>query len=217
MTARRASAGRPIRTCASKDMERDGVQAEVIFGILGAATRLDDHEAAARDVPHLQRLARRLLPPLSGAAHRPGVPALRRHRRRGAGDPPRGEDGPARPRAVVLVGHGADVASGVGAALAGGERGAPAAALPHLPDACRPSVREKATGLTRARRDVHQRLRLPDEPRQHPRRGDRRRGARALPEPAHLVRRERHRLAALRARPHGLRVGGPLPRPGPHA
>jgi uncharacterized protein len=29
-----------------KDMERDGVQAEVIFGILGAATRLDDHEAA---------------------------------------------------------------------------------------------------------------------------------------------------------------------------
>ncbi|HEX7786839.1 MAG TPA: amidohydrolase family protein, partial [Methylomirabilota bacterium] len=29
-----------------KDMELDGVQAEVIFGILGAATRLDDHEAA---------------------------------------------------------------------------------------------------------------------------------------------------------------------------
>ncbi len=30
-----------------KDMERDGVQAEIIFGILGAATRLRDHEAAA--------------------------------------------------------------------------------------------------------------------------------------------------------------------------
>ena len=29
-----------------KDMERDGVDAEVIFGILGAATRLGDHEAA---------------------------------------------------------------------------------------------------------------------------------------------------------------------------
>jgi predicted TIM-barrel fold metal-dependent hydrolase len=29
-----------------KDMEMDGVQAEVIFGILGAATRLNDHEAA---------------------------------------------------------------------------------------------------------------------------------------------------------------------------
>ena len=30
-----------------KDMERDGVQAEVIFGILGAASRLGDHEASA--------------------------------------------------------------------------------------------------------------------------------------------------------------------------
>jgi len=29
-----------------KDMERDGVDAEVMFGILGAATRLADHEAA---------------------------------------------------------------------------------------------------------------------------------------------------------------------------
>ena len=29
-----------------KDMDRDGVQAEVIFGILGAATRLNDHDAA---------------------------------------------------------------------------------------------------------------------------------------------------------------------------
>src|SRR5205807_4188633 len=29
-----------------KDMDRDGVDAEVIFGILGAATRLNDHEAA---------------------------------------------------------------------------------------------------------------------------------------------------------------------------
>ena len=30
-----------------QDMERDGVQAEIIFGILGAATRLRDHEASA--------------------------------------------------------------------------------------------------------------------------------------------------------------------------
>ena len=34
----------------AKDMERDGVQAEVIYGILGAATRLNDHEAAAEMV-----------------------------------------------------------------------------------------------------------------------------------------------------------------------
>ncbi len=31
-----------------KDMDRDGVQAEVIYGILGAATRLGDHDAAAQ-------------------------------------------------------------------------------------------------------------------------------------------------------------------------
>src|SRR5207245_9777647 len=30
----------------AKDMDRDGEQAEVIFRILGAATRLNDHEAA---------------------------------------------------------------------------------------------------------------------------------------------------------------------------
>jgi uncharacterized protein len=34
----------PVRR--AKDMDRDGVQAEVLFGILGAATRLGDHEAA---------------------------------------------------------------------------------------------------------------------------------------------------------------------------
>ena len=45
-TARRASAGRPIPHLRIKDMELDGVQAEVIFGILGAATRLNDHDAA---------------------------------------------------------------------------------------------------------------------------------------------------------------------------
>jgi predicted TIM-barrel fold metal-dependent hydrolase len=31
----------------ARDMDLDGVQAEVIYGILGAATRLNDHEAAA--------------------------------------------------------------------------------------------------------------------------------------------------------------------------
>ncbi len=31
----------------ARDMDRDGVQAEVIYGILGAATRLGDHEAAS--------------------------------------------------------------------------------------------------------------------------------------------------------------------------
>jgi len=49
----------------AKDADRDGVQAEVIFGILGAATRLNDHEAAAE----MFRIYR--------SPHRPGLPALR--------------------------------------------------------------------------------------------------------------------------------------------
>ena len=61
----------------AKDMDRDGVQAEVIFGILGAATRLNDPDRGQRDVPHLQRLAGGLLQARPGALHRPGLPALR--------------------------------------------------------------------------------------------------------------------------------------------
>ena len=76
-----------------------------------------------RDAPHLQRLAGGLLPPLSRPPHRPGVPAVRRHRRRGRGGPSRGQDGLQGHRALVLVGHGAHVASAVGAAVAGGQRG----------------------------------------------------------------------------------------------
>ena len=87
-----------------------------------------------RDAAHLQRLAEGLLQLLSRPAHRPRLPALRRHRRRGEGDLSRRQDGPARARALLLVGHGADVASDVGAAVEGGERRAAAAALPHLPD-----------------------------------------------------------------------------------
>ena len=92
-----------------------------------------------RDAAHLQRLAEELLQLLSRPAYRAGLPALRRHRRRGEGDLSRGQDGPARARALLLVGHGADVASDVGAAVEGGERRAASPALPHLPDACRPT------------------------------------------------------------------------------
>jgi len=36
----------PIRICRIKDLDRDGVDAEVIYGILGASSRLNDHDAA---------------------------------------------------------------------------------------------------------------------------------------------------------------------------
>src|SRR5690349_22881921 len=42
---------------------------------------------------------------------RPRVPALRRHRRGGEGNPPGRKIGAPGPRTVVLVGHGADVRS----------------------------------------------------------------------------------------------------------
>src|SRR5256885_5295816 len=46
-----------------------------------------------------------------------------RHRRRRRGNPPRGEAWPPGHGAVVLLGHGAHVAPGLGTALAGRERG----------------------------------------------------------------------------------------------
>src|SRR5439155_3588839 len=108
----------------------------------------------------------------------------------------------------------ADVASHVGAALAGRQRREPAAPLPHVPGAAAGHGRQ-AEGPHAPGRAVHQRRRLPDEPRQHPRRRHRARRARALSERPHLVRRERHRLDSVRARPDGFRVGGPLPRSRP--
>ena len=45
-TARRTSTASAIRISALKDMDRDGVDAEVIFGILGSASKMQDNEAA---------------------------------------------------------------------------------------------------------------------------------------------------------------------------
>ena len=44
-----------------KDQDRDGVQAEVLYGILGATGRLNDRRGGGRDDARLQRVARRLL------------------------------------------------------------------------------------------------------------------------------------------------------------
>src|SRR5437660_405352 len=162
------------------------------------------------DVPHLQRLARGVREAVSRSLHRSRVPAVWRHRRRRQGDAPRGEDRHQRPRALVLVGHGAHVRPVLGAALAGRERGEPAAALPHVP--IDPARHPREGGAARAPfRAVHRCVLVPDEPHQHPLGHHRCRRPRAVSEPAHRVRRERDRLASLRDRPHGLRMGGPLP------
>ena len=122
-----------------KDMERDGVQAEVIFGILGAASRLQDHEAAiemfrstttgsgtsAGTTPIAYRA--RLSPtairrPLSCRGNRAAKLGLR------------GVE-------FLPLGHGAHVAYGLGSVLEGHQRRQPPAALPTPFRSSRPSAR----------------------------------------------------------------------------
>ena len=117
-----------------KDMDRDGVDAEMIYGILGVASRGHDNEAA-------NEMLRIYNDWLKGfCSHYPD-------RQIGLACLPYGDIDAAvkeihrvaklglhGPRTVLLVGHGADVASDVGAVVEGRERRAAAAALPHLPD-----------------------------------------------------------------------------------
>ena len=44
-----------------KDQDRDGIQAEVLYGILGATSRHQRRRSRRRDAAHLQRMARRFL------------------------------------------------------------------------------------------------------------------------------------------------------------
>ena len=197
------------------EMERDGVDAEVMFGILGAASRLGDHEAANEMMriynDWLVEFCKHYPERQIGLANLPygDIEAAVKEIHRVAKLGLRGA------RALVLVGHGPDVASDVGAAVASGERGEPAAPLPHVPVVA--AGRARPAGRNDPARGVlHERGRVPDEPGEHHRRRHRRGRPRALSQHPHLVRRERHRLDRLRARPHGLRVGGPVPRPRPH-
>ncbi len=48
-----------------KELDRDGVDAEVIYGILAACAKMQDREAAERDAAHLQRLHEQFLQLLS--------------------------------------------------------------------------------------------------------------------------------------------------------
>ena len=146
-TASTGTAAPPIPTCGSRTPTRDGVDAEVIFGILGAATRLGDHEASSEMFriynDWLVDFCRHYPDRHIGLACLPygdidaAVKEVHRAAKWSAG-----------PGAVVLLGHGADVAPGLGAAVAGGERRESAAALSHVPLGVAGSA-EKATGLTR--------------------------------------------------------------------
>src|SRR5262249_34040657 len=138
----------------ARDMDLDGVQAEVIFGILGAATKLNDHEAATEMfriyndwlVDFCQQDPDRFI----GLACLPygDIDAAVKEIYRVA------KLGPARHGALLLLGHGAHVASRVGAALEGCQRREPAAALPHLPGPG-PERLRAAEGTDPARRLLH--------------------------------------------------------------
>src|SRR5215467_14247630 len=178
-------------------MELDGVQAEVIFGILGAATRLNDHEAAKE----MFRIYNDWL-----------VEFCRHY--------------PDRQIGLACLPYG-DIDAAVAEIYRVAKMG-----LRGLELSCswdmEPMWHPVWEPLWKAVNDVnlplhfhtfpagetpllleHGGVRVPDEPGEHPGRDHRGRGARALSERAHLVRRERDRLGALRPRPHGLRVGGP--------
>ena len=117
-----------------KDMETDGVDAEVIYGILGTASKLNDREASNEVLriynDWLKEFCSHYPDRHIGLACLPygnveeAVAEVKRD----------GQDGAARPRTVVLMGHGADVAPGVGAVVEGGRRCRPAIAFPYLPD-----------------------------------------------------------------------------------
>ncbi|MGD0103904.1 MAG: hypothetical protein ABSC06_07680, partial [Rhodopila sp.] len=83
-----------------KEMDRDGVDAEVIFGILGSTSKMQDNEAAT--------------PP-----YRPRLPALRQHRTCRRRNLPLRQNGTARTGTVLLMGHGANVAPLLGTVVAG--------------------------------------------------------------------------------------------------
>ena len=195
-----------------KDMERDGVDAEVIFGILGSASKLQDNEAAAE----MFRIYNDWLKDF--CSHYPD-------RHIGLACLPYGNVD----WAVQEIHRVAKMG------LKGLElscswdmepmwhpcweplwKAVDDVQLPlhfHTFPTTPPRAREMTSGPGAARGDVHRRVGVPDGADPHPGGDDRRRRVRALSAPAGVVRRERHRLDSVRTGPHGLRIRGPLPRP----
>ena len=148
-------------------MDRDGVHAEVIYGILGAATRLNDPEAANE----MFQIYNDWL--VDFCRHDP-------ERYIGLACLPYGDiDAAVKEiyRVAKLGLRGMELSCSwdmepmwhpvVGAPLEGRQRRQPAAALPHLPGPA-PRGARPADGAHAARGVLHRGLGLPDEPRQHP-------------------------------------------------
>ena len=177
-TAKRTSAARPTRICGSRTW---------------IATASTPRSSTASSAP--PRASTTAKPPtrccastmtgsrISAAtilsADRPCLSALWRYRGGGRGDPPGRQDGHQGARAIVLLGHGADVASGMGAGVEGGRGRAIAVPFPHLPDHFAAGAR-RCFRPSPAGRDVYRGVGIPDGPDQHHRGVDRRRRAGTL-------------------------------------
>ena len=117
----------------AKELDKDGVDAEVIYGVLAAAAKLEDAGASAEMlriynnfiIDFCKRHPQRMI----GLACLPfgDIPAAVE------GSASRRQAGRQGRRAQLLLEHDADVASDVGSAVGGDRRDAAAAAFPHLP------------------------------------------------------------------------------------
>ena len=201
---------RDVRRCSDphlriKDMDRDGVDAEVIYGILGAASRLNDREASNE----MLRIYNDFLKEF--CRHYP-------EREIGLACLPYGDidDAVKEIHRVAKMGiKGLELSCSwdmdpmwhpVWEPL---WKAVEEVQLPlhfHTFPTTSPRAREGVSGAGPPRGDVHRRLVLSDGPDQHHRRIDRRRRLGTSSAPQSLVRRERHRLAALCPRPDGFRV-----------
>ena len=187
-----------------KDMEEDGVDAEVIYGVLGTASKLNDSEASNE----VLRIYNDWLKDF--CSHYPD-------RQIGLACLPYGSV-----ELAVKEVHRAAKMGLKGLELscswdmepmwhpswepfwqAVNEVQLPLA-LPHLPDYS--AARPPGSAADPPRGDVHRRLGIPDGAHPHHRGDDGGRRVRTLSASARVVRRERRRLAGLRTAPHGFRV-----------
>ena len=197
-----------------KDLDRDGVDAEVIYGILGASSRLNDKDAS-------NEMLRIYNDWLKGfCSHYPD-------RHIGLACLPYGDiDAAVKEiyRVAKLGLRGLELSCSwdmepmwhpmwepLWKAVNDVQLPLHFHTFPTLP----PNTIEKHRRPGRTLGVLHRRLGLPDEPGEHPGRDHRRQRAGALSQHPHRLRRERLRLDPLCARPHGLRMGGPLHRPRP--
>ena len=116
-----------------KELDRDGVDAEVIYGILAACAKIKNPAAANEMLRIYNDFMHDFCSHYPNRDDRPRLPAVQRHRGGGGRSAPRRQARHEGRRAVLLVAHDADVAPDVGPAVGGGQRDAAAAALPHLP------------------------------------------------------------------------------------